>query len=282
MEGHLSKLIKNEKEIEELTMINGIPLAEIDRRAQPLKDKTQDKEFWRCRSFNGFLDEGQSIKDCLLCDWNLVTRLGTTHLCLVNHLKAIIGKYNTIRVSTKRGPDAVIKFTYTAIDLSGLIQNLTVSHRFYLGDQWTLFYNPSLPENDKWKEEFKITNESVNISILIGGGLNVGIIQYIEDYGFYEGGINNEYRIDPEVLITVLTGRVTERVVGLQIEKLKRKIKEIEQEKTEWETEKEQYIKQEGGDPNQLKMIDENISQKITQISYLQQEIVVWTKFQCC
>lgn len=40
------------------------------------------------------------------------------------------------------------------------------------------------------------------------GGLRGGIINYIENFGFYEGGgSQNPYRVDPDKLYTLLTGQ---------------------------------------------------------------------------
>ncbi len=36
--------------------------------------------------------------------------------------------------------------------------------------------------------------------------LGEGVINYIRKYGFYEGGVNNPYRVDPLHLAAVLTG----------------------------------------------------------------------------
>ncbi len=37
--------------------------------------------------------------------------------------------------------------------------------------------------------------------------------RYIENFGFYEGGDANEYRVDPEVLVGLLTGRVDDSLL---------------------------------------------------------------------
>ncbi len=42
------------------------------------------------RSHKGFLSEGEHFKDVLKSDWKTVQALGTTHIELANHIKAII------------------------------------------------------------------------------------------------------------------------------------------------------------------------------------------------
>jgi hypothetical protein len=42
------------------------------------------------RSHTGFLSEGESLKAVLHQDWELVERLGTTHLHLAAHLHALL------------------------------------------------------------------------------------------------------------------------------------------------------------------------------------------------
>lgn len=48
---------------------------EIERRASPLEDKTDDPLTWRCRSSSGFLAPGESLKELLLADWKLFVLL---------------------------------------------------------------------------------------------------------------------------------------------------------------------------------------------------------------
>jgi hypothetical protein len=42
------------------------------------------------RSHTGFLGEGERLKAVLHQDWELVERLGTTHLHLAAHLRALL------------------------------------------------------------------------------------------------------------------------------------------------------------------------------------------------
>ncbi len=50
----------------------------------------RDPQEWMFRSHKGFLSEGEHLKDVLKGDWQTVQALGTTHIELANHIKAII------------------------------------------------------------------------------------------------------------------------------------------------------------------------------------------------
>ena len=62
-----------------------------------------------------------------------------------------------------------------------------------------------------WAEEYEIQNDALpELKITVAGNERAGIISFIERYGFYEGGDTNPYRIDPDVLVAVLTGKRTQ------------------------------------------------------------------------
>lgn len=55
---------------------------------------------------------------------------------------------------------------------------------------------------------FTITNERLpDRPLLVAGNCDAGIIRWIEKYGFYEGGEQNAYRLDPTRIVEVLTGQ---------------------------------------------------------------------------
>ncbi|GAM25789.1 hypothetical protein SAMD00019534_089640, partial [Acytostelium subglobosum LB1] len=66
--------------------------------------------------------------------------------------------------------------------------------------------------NSKWNYEYTIENvtstkmDSEQLLIKVAGGPKCGIIQYIERMGFYEGDESNEYRIDPILLLSMISG----------------------------------------------------------------------------
>ncbi|EFA77204.1 hypothetical protein PPL_12412 [Heterostelium album PN500] len=74
-------------------------------------------------------------------------------------------------------------------------------------------YSYDIDWNKKWNYEYIIENLSIrddqdkrfkDLKIKIAGGVNEGIIQFIEVMGFYEGDETNEYRVDPILLLSFL------------------------------------------------------------------------------
>lgn len=49
----------------------------------------------------------------------------------------------------------------------------------------------------------------MGLTIRVGGNAHAGSIHYIERFHFFQGGLHNEYRIDPAVLLAVLTGKLS-------------------------------------------------------------------------
>jgi len=201
--------IKTKQDISDLKSINGISIEEIQRRSEPLEDKFQDP-LWRCRSSSGFLGRGQLFQECLLADWGRVQQLGTTHQILANNLNSILTQVEEIRKTSKWGPNRPILLEYNAENLTQSLgpQKLLVERFSFAGFQHSFFFNPDLEVQDteNWNNEYVITNEDMGITIKVGGEVNRGIIIYIRDYGFYQGGLENGYRIDPAVLVSLLTG----------------------------------------------------------------------------
>lgn len=71
------------------------------------------------------------------------------------------------------------------------------------GGQESIFGDRPGRENN-WGREMWVTNLSNNVHIKVASG----VIDYIEDFGFYEGGgEQNKYRVDPAKLHSILTGK---------------------------------------------------------------------------
>jgi len=82
----------------------------------------------------------------------------------------------------------------------------------------------------------------MQLTIKVGGNESKGSIKYIEDYGFYEGGLNNEYRIDPHILVAMLTNRINNKCIEilkekeiLKVNKLEKNLQQLEQHRKEVE-----------------------------------------------
>jgi hypothetical protein len=199
--------------IASLVEINGISIEEIERRAKPLVDKTEDPLTWRCRSSCGFLGEHESFKDNLLTSFAQLQSLGTSNEELVFHLKAIIRRAEERRSDLKVGPSAPISITYSPYPLNGANEfdchEYVVEKILFMGSQQSLFYNPERKDAEwsEWKNDYKITNVKSNVSLNIAGNADCGIISYIEKYGFYEGGNSNDYKLTPRSIVSVLLGQ---------------------------------------------------------------------------
>jgi len=117
-------------------------------------------------------------------------------------------------------------------------QLLKITKTFYMGDQFSLFYNfekdregKQPKENQKWNVEYRIENLNNGVWILVGGTSTSGVIFYIEEYGFYEGGgVNNDYRVDPFSLYAVITGECRPEVLRIFEEKARVKDTQLLQE----------------------------------------------------
>lgn len=197
-------------QIDALQDINGVPIARIEAIARPGGNGNING------ATSGFLGaEPEKLKDVLKADHITVTNLGTTHKELAGHLKAVIAK------TPKNSAEAAInydpgKLAGNTLKATGS-QRLKVEYLLTRGRQHSLFENPGRPADDPdnlmWPDEYTITNLDNGLHVLIGGNERAGVIGYIERHGFYEGGgKGNPYRVDPEVLHAVLTGRLTDAV----------------------------------------------------------------------
>jgi hypothetical protein len=84
--------------------------------------------------------------------------------------------------------------------------------------------------------EYRVENVHSGLTLCIGGDREKGLVTYIHHYGFYEGGgmiapffllslhvplttlhpgASNEYRIDPALLLALLTGSITQECVDV-------------------------------------------------------------------
>lgn len=193
-------------QIAQLQHINNISIETIEERAHP-GDYAE----------SGFLGSGQSFKAVLQQDWKMVEAMETTHIELAAHLKAIWQAVKNIRPLE----NSFAKFSYdsrlisqhfayenseipktakkaSSLFANAVVQNLEGRIKFTKGGQTDLFGVLS-----KWSEDLIIKNPSNNLSLTVAEG----VISYIETYGFYEGGRNNPYRVDPFRLVTLLTGK---------------------------------------------------------------------------
>ena len=115
-----------------------------------------------------------------------------------------------------------VAFEYAASDLPGYVapQVLEVTYLWFSGHQYSPFWNDDVGvgegDNFTWNADFIICNQRSKLSVKIGGDECSGVVRFIEKYGFYEGGgVRNEYRVDPSILLAVLTGSRDDRLPSL-------------------------------------------------------------------
>ncbi|MBI3322304.1 MAG: hypothetical protein HYZ94_01310 [Candidatus Omnitrophica bacterium] len=185
------------RRIDQLTEINGVPIEEIERRARPGADAD-----------SGFLGRDENLKDVLKADRNVEFGLGKTHRWYGKHLMRItrLGQLAGTGVS----------------EIEYLGQPLKINYARTRGFQTSILVNPDRgqprsPDNASWTTHIHITNQNNGLSMLVGGDvgeddagnlIGYGLTGYIDRYGFYEGGgRKNPWRVDPEVLDAILTGK---------------------------------------------------------------------------
>lgn len=194
----LTPFIKSKEEIDSLQSINGLTIAEIEKRCRP-----------DGYAMSGFLGENESFKEVLKKDWAAVEQMGTTHAELVAHLKFMI---DTARKAPEDDYERRTIF-YNPADMPGNTIKSNGPQEFKVGlwatkgIQYDIF-RPArgVPRDaqtpDGWNDENIFEHIATGIKIR----LTKGSMAYMELFGFYEGGgKENKYRCDPADLMTILT-----------------------------------------------------------------------------
>jgi hypothetical protein len=154
----------------------------------------------------GWISDGMAIKDLLEKDWNTVKALGTTHLELAAHLDAIWSLANPCDFNNAKQE---IDYVPTSVPQNTLHSegpvHLHLSCLRTRGIQDDLFKEGMF---NGWNTEWTISNGDIKLDIA-GRDSKVGLVQYIKWFGFYEGGADNSYRVDPQRLYNLLSGEQT-------------------------------------------------------------------------
>lgn len=222
----MSKRIARIESLDTLTAINGVPIEEIDRRCHPLEDRTQDPACWRLRSATGFIPDGAKLTDVLRRDWETVLHtLGTTHTELAALLAEVVATARSLRRPRSLTP---VEFAFrgaTRLRVESFVFNAP-QYSPFIHDPSTATGKGDLPlaplvvesaevpaANDPapptllckqcWDTEHVLTNIDNGVSVRVAEG----VIGFIDEIGFYEGGDSNPYRVDPLLLWAVLFGR---------------------------------------------------------------------------
>jgi len=183
--------------IDALQSINGVPIAEIERRAKP-----------GVFSKVGFMGVDDTWKGVVKADRITLFKLGITHQELAAHLKAIFLKVQPGRSATISYDPAA--FPWNTIPSNGP-QRLEVTHFPEPSWQNSILDNSdgdtTNPDNRRWQTYFTVANPANGFHVLIVGDALSGTIGYIERHGFFRGGMHrNPERVDPDVLYALLSG----------------------------------------------------------------------------
>lgn len=168
--------------------IDGVLISEVQHRARP-----------GGLSYSGFLSESEHLLSVLEKDWKTVeNHLLTTHLRLSEDLSHLLKlfDYNSPGVPQKV---RVVNTNKDVIQILGTVLS-------FRGFQKDLLHpsNYSLA----WNTDIVVENRAVDVRLRIAGDYEVGLVRYIADFGFYEGGGDeNIYRVDPCKLYLLLYGK---------------------------------------------------------------------------
>ena len=225
----MARRLRSVEEVRDLAAVNGVAVAVLDARCRPLPDRTQDAAHWRARSATGFLTAASAgLVDVLAADWRCVRDvLHTTHVRLAAVLRALW------RAAAQHGPGPV---AHTAPALHRPDANppvrLGLELRRYNAPQWspfgplplrcTLRPSTSTPapapvpaaaaaaaaaavaeeqHEHCWDTELHVTNAALGLTVVVAAG----VVDLVAELGFYEGGADNPYRVDPLLLAAALT-----------------------------------------------------------------------------
>lgn len=181
--------------------VNGLSVEKIERRCIPCPDKTKFQD-WRYTSAQGFLGPNEGLLQVIDRDKDALEKLQVTKEWMARELKNLLAI-----ISVEVTVDGLEK---TIVTHEG--NTFLVSRCWYVGKQYSPFFNEDIPEsphNLSWNVEWKIRCEENALEILVSGDQTAGIASLIEEYGFFEGGLDgsNPYRLDPDVLYCVLSSK---------------------------------------------------------------------------
>ena len=228
----MSKRIPEIECLDALVSINGVLMDEVDRRCQLLEDRTQDAVCWRLRSASGFISDGTRLVDVLRKDWEVVHHaLGTTHTSLAAALAEVIEGARSMRAPGSLAP---VELTFRGRSSSSASRIRVESFVFNAPQYSPFMRSPTAAATGKgslplepltvefrgdvrsaggaatatlcrqcWDTEHVLTNVESGVFVRVAEG----VVGFIDEIGFYEGGDSNPYRVDPVVLWAVLYGK---------------------------------------------------------------------------
>jgi len=196
------------EELDSSTDVAGVTWPDLQVRCTPGAGPAQ--------TMGGWISDGTPIKEVLRQDWETVRGFGTTHKELVAHLDFIWAQAQPCDYDN---PASAIDYDVRALpnntlETSGPV-HLMLSCLHTRGVQQDLLdpYN----FNEGWNTEW-ILNDSRDELRVGGRNSSIGLLEYIRLFGFYEGGNDNEYRLDPTRLVQLLTNSKSIRDLDLRLD----------------------------------------------------------------
>ena len=220
-----TRCIVSEKNIPGLTELNGVPISIIEERARPGKGAQ-----------SGFLGKDERLIDVLKKDWETVRKLGVTHRQLANCLQCLMevaperstlttfqikdGFISVLNATSQDAGDRPISENSLKGELGfkgGFIGKYRLREELQCevfkihsrGKQYDIFRPTGSSEDtagivSPWGTECRIRVSGAQQQTI---NVNPGVLAYIRNFGFYEGGgKSNRYRVDPVTVVSILTG----------------------------------------------------------------------------
>jgi len=192
----MSQLFAKWDDLAQSESVKNVSWTELQKRCEPGAGPHQAQ--------GGWISDATAIKDVLKKDWDTVKALGTTHFEIAAHLDAI---WSLASPCDFKNPKQEIdydpsKLPQNTLDSTGLVHlHLTCLHTRGIQDDL-------LTEGmfNGWNTEWTVSNGDVKFDIA-GRDSSLGLVQYIKWFGFYEGGADNAYRVDPQRLVAMLSGK---------------------------------------------------------------------------
>ncbi len=214
---------------------DGAPLFDSDEEARTADEAEYVELLRSMRSRCGFLAFGESLERCIEADRALCAALHVSPPLLASSLRSVLLAFEAGASTAADASIVTRELSFDAVrsllpsasgSSSSSSSSLLVTRIHSRGFQRSPFVNLDTDSPDSvWNVEYHVLNRSLapgSLTLKIGGSLQFGALQHIADYDFFGGGggaaalhavrehgrppIVNEYRLDPALVVAVLTG----------------------------------------------------------------------------
>jgi hypothetical protein len=167
----------------------------VERRCRACEDKSDSE--WECMSSVGFLAPSEKLLDVIRRDEAALNRLQTTRAAIGKQLRELLAA-----LQEQKGDEGRILFRG---------REWSWKRAWFVSPQYSPFREVGKRHEQGWSEEWKLQCGGGEIKLL----LTRGTVDMIEDFGFFEGGLDgsNPYRIDPDTAVCAVTGGAITRQV---------------------------------------------------------------------